>query len=69
MCVCVSGVPSASLTHSTFGSLSFPPLSVLINLFVPQRLEVLDVHRQQGALARRAAVGACALHTVSLRFI
>lgn len=50
----------------TFTSLGFPPLSVLINLFIPQRLEVLNVHRQQRALSRRAAVGAHALHTVPL---
>lgn len=53
----------------TFGSLGLPPLPVLINLFVPQRLEVLHVHRQQRALARRAAVGADALHTVPLGFL
>ncbi len=55
--------------YGTFTSLCFPPLSVLINLFIPQRLEVLQVHRQQRARARWAAVGAHALHAVPLGLI
>lgn len=62
VCVCVC-------MCRTFSSLGFPPLSVLIHLLIPQRLEVLHVHRQQGALAWRAAVGAHALHAVPFGFI
>lgn len=53
----------------TFAGLRFPPLPVLADLLVPQRLEVLNVHGEQGALTWRAAVGAHALHAVPLGLV
>lgn len=61
--------PGSGSLYRTFSGLCFPPLSVLVDLLVPQRLEVLQVHRQQGALSRRAAVGADALHAVPLGLV
>lgn len=52
--------------YCTFTRLCFPPLPVLVNLFIPHGLEVLDVHAQQGAGPWRAAVGAHALYALPL---
>lgn len=55
--------------HRTFAGLRFPALPVLADLLIPQRLEVLYVHGEQGALSRRTAVGAHALHAVPLGLV
>lgn len=53
----------------TFGGLGLPALPVLVHLLIPQGLEVLQVHGQQGTVTQRAPIRTSALYTALLSIL